>query len=109
MPAARRLTAPRTRTAAITPKAVIAVARNTSRASIMAEESAKTPPNTSKTDPIARILGSGPGSDLEIDQTVHDEISDHHPAAGHRQSLLGHRLVPDAGVEIRRHELNGRE
>ncbi len=42
MPAARRLTAPRERTAAMTPKVSTAVARNTSSASIIAELS----PNT---------------------------------------------------------------
>src|ERR1700722_6854372 len=106
MPAARRLTAPRTRTAAITPKVKIAVARNTSTASISAEPSANTPATISEAESMARILKR---SDLEVDQPVHDEVADHHPAAGERQRLLGDVLGPDARVEFRRHDLNHRE
>src|SRR6202023_3274675 len=95
MPAVRRLTAPRTRTAAITPKLRMAVARNTSTAIIRVE-------------PLANNASKKPESmsDPEIDQPVHDEIADHHPGAGDRQRLLGDGLVPDAGVELRRHDLD---
>src|SRR5882724_10815229 len=99
MPAVRRLTAPRTRTAAITPKVKIAVARNTSTASIRAEPSANTPPRISEIASIAL--------DPEVDQPVHDEVAHPHPAAGDRKRLLGDVLVPDARIELRRHELNG--
>src|SRR6478672_11196160 len=44
-------------------------------------------------------------SDPEIAHPVHDDVAEDHPRAGQRQAHLGEALIPDDGVEIRRHEI----
>src|SRR6516225_9615991 len=102
MPAARRLIAPRARAPTMTPKLSTAVARNTSSPSIMLELS----PNVS-TRASSTVIP--PTLDLEIHQPIHDEVPNPHPAAGKRQSRLGHAFVPDAGVEVGGNDLDDDE
>src|SRR5688500_14178449 len=87
MPAARRLTAPRTRTADMAQNASGVVARKTNTAIRMAEWS----PNISIAESSMRRA-----SDLEIHQAIHDEVADRHPAGRAGQRHLGHVLVPHA-------------
>src|SRR5499426_4771835 len=88
-PAARRFTSLRTRTVAMTPKATMAVAANTSTLTISVGSS------KGMRSKIASMA-----SDLEADHAVHDVVSRQHPGAGGAQRVLGERDVPYAGVEV---------
>src|SRR5438552_17907942 len=77
IPAARRLTAPRECTSAITPHAVAAVAINTISASTLSDPSPNRSNNMPQRATIAQILGSDP----EVHHAVHDEVATRHPAA----------------------------
>src|SRR3972149_8683890 len=101
MRAVRFLTAPRTRTNAITANAVVPVARNTSNAISMLASSRNILPNVSNRMSIAL--------NLEIDHAEHDEVADAHPAGRQHQAELGQALIPDAGVEIRHQEIDHQE
>src|SRR6185369_3156923 len=96
MRAVRRLTAPRARTNAMTAKATVPVARNTSSASIRLLLSRN----------VLLMNSASIASDLEVDELVHDEVADTHPAAGEHQANLGELLIPDADVEVRRNEVD---
>src|SRR3569833_2994484 len=94
MVAALRLTEPCTRTTAIRLNASVAAARNTSTPTMM-------PLSWLSSRSIAPIT-----SDLEVDHFEHDEVADQHPRAGGAKPDLGEVLVPDAGVEFRRDDLD---
>src|SRR5690242_17210246 len=100
MVAARRFTEPCTRITAITLKAKVPAAKNTSNATMVELPSAM---NRS----IALISASR--SDLEVDHAEHDQVADAHPTAGAGKRDLGQALVPDAGVEVRRDHLDHQE
>src|SRR5262249_59119491 len=94
----RFLTAPGARIASMTPKVSRVVARKTIAASIMAELSLNMPAKMSERESI--------GSDLEVHEPVHDEVADAHPGTSGPQDLLGEVLVPDAGIEVGRDDLD---
>src|SRR6516162_10423753 len=104
IPAARRLIAPRARTAIMMPKASTAADRNTSSDSISAELSSSIPVITSSM-PAPR----SPDSNLKVHQPVHDQVSEAHPAGGHREPRLGHAFIPHPGVEVGCNDLNDQE
>src|SRR5580704_7036419 len=95
IPAARRLTAPRNCTAAMTPKAAIVAAKKTT---ILTNKPALS------FEIALKMLSMA--SDLEIDHPEHQEIADPHPSRRSRQAHLGEIVLPDAGVEIRRYDLH---
>src|SRR3972149_8832685 len=99
MPAARRLTAPRACTAAITPKARIATAPKTNSA-IRRRASPKRSALTSSRKSM---------SNLEVDHAVHDEVADHHPGDRAGEDEMREVVVPHAAVEVRRDHLHDRE
>src|SRR5215813_3648406 len=98
-PAARRFTSLRTRTVAMTPKASIAVAANTSMLIISAGSA-----------PAGSMVRSrSMASNLERDEAVHDVVAEHHPGTRRRQGVLGEVDVPDAGIVIGRDQLQDHE
>src|SRR5215212_1658614 len=99
--AARRFTARRTCTSAITPNASAAADRNTNALTTRAEPS----------PPAVRLIRSNTASmsDPEVAHLVHDDIAEDHPHAGNAQPKLGEILIEDAGVEVRRDELEQEE
>src|SRR5262249_9505616 len=99
MPAARRFTSPRTRTVAMTPKASMAAAANTS--TLIMSVGSSVPGRMGKSASI--------GSDLEAHHAIHDEVAHQHPGAGGAQRKLGEVDVPHAGVKIWRDDLEDEE
>src|ERR1700730_4136793 len=97
IPAVRLRTAPRRRIAARMPNTSVAVAMKIVAARTRLVLSSKI------SDKVSMAL------DLEIDQAVHDEIADHHPANGAAENHLGQIEVPDASEELRRDEMNHEE
>src|SRR3954468_24405950 len=100
MPAARRFTATRTCTIAMTPKASAAADRNTNALTT----SVLSPPAIS-----LRNSKTASMSDPEIAHLEHEDVAEHHPCAGERESHLGETLIPDAGVEVWRDEIKQEE
>src|SRR5215475_12820868 len=100
MLAARRFTAMRTCTTAMTPNASAAADRNTNRLTIMVEPS-----------PVNWVSRSNTAfmSDPEVAHLVHDDIARQHPAGGQPEAHLGEALIPDAGIEVRRHHVEQEE
>ncbi len=101
MPAARRLTEPCTRTTAMTPNASVAAARNTSTPTHGRGAVARTRPiSVSQITSIDQILKLTMRYMMKLPMPIQ-------PAR--RRGHLGHVLVPDAGIEIRRDELDDAE
>src|SRR5690348_7238060 len=100
MLAARRFTAMRTCTTAMTPNASAAADRNTNRLTIVVEPS-----------PVIWVSRSNTASmsDPEVAHFVHDDVAAQHPGGGEPEAPFGQALIPDAGVEIRRHEIEQEE
>src|SRR5262249_20149475 len=103
MPAARRLTAPRTRTIAMMMKATVAAGMKTSA---ITASLALMPSSASMSSSVSSI---GAYSDLEVHQFVHREIADQHPGDGDAEDDLGDVVLPDAAVEVGRHHLDDAE
>src|SRR5262245_53250404 len=100
MLAAPRFTAMRTCTTAMTPNASAAADRNTNRLTIMVEPS---PVNWASRSNTASM------SDPDAAHLVPDDVAGQHPAGGEPEPPFGQALVPDAGVEVRRHDVEQEE
>src|SRR5215207_9954045 len=81
----------------------------TEKASVPAARNTRIP--TSVVLPSFSIRSSMPIalSNLEVDHAEHDDVADQHPAAGGSKANLGDVLVPDAGIELRRDDLDDQE
>src|ERR1700749_3102357 len=100
MPGARRVNATRPGKPGIMPNASGGADRNTNTLTMIV----LSPPDKS-----FRISNTASMSDPEIAHLEHEDVAGHHPGAGECQAHLGEALIPDAGIEVGRDQIEQEE
>src|SRR5262245_4968973 len=100
MPAARRFTATRVLTIAMTPKASAAAERNTKALTT----SVLSPPET-----LIRKSNTASMSDPEVAHLVHHDVAGEHPCAGEAEAPFRDVELDDRAVEVGCHQVDQAE